>query len=163
MRRAARVDQYQGNLFDGTGTANWRTLKRSTNQNILDICFSAGVLRKCIFPILREIVEQSKKQGCREGGIVIGPQGPTPARYLAGKGWSAAPHRARATWLPLARTNVRLKANNFLERVQYWQSQTVQGARHRQYSAVFLSLDFGNVRSRQPPVADPSLCDSHHI
>jgi hypothetical protein len=73
------------------------------------------VLRKCIFPILREIVEQSKKQGCREVGIdgIIGPQGPTPAHYLAGKGWSAAPHRARATWLPLARTNVRLKANNF--------------------------------------------------
>jgi hypothetical protein len=90
-------------------------------------------------------------------------KGQHPAHYLADKGWTAAPHRARATWLPLARTNVRLKANNFLERVQYWQSQTVQGARHRQYSAVFLSLDLGNVRSRQPPVADPSLCDSHHI
>ena len=40
-------------------------------------------------------------------------KGQHPAHYLADKGWSAAPHRARATWLPLARTNVRLKANNF--------------------------------------------------
>jgi hypothetical protein len=39
------------------------------------------------FPTLRELVEQAKKQGCREGRIdgIVGPRGPAPARYLAGK------------------------------------------------------------------------------
>jgi hypothetical protein len=44
------------------------------------------------FPTLRDVIEEAKKQGCKEktiGGIV-GPRGPAPARYLVGFGPTGA-------------------------------------------------------------------------
>jgi hypothetical protein len=38
------------------------------------------------FPTLRELIEQAKAQGCKEGSIsgIVGPRGPAPGRYLVG-------------------------------------------------------------------------------
>ena len=44
------------------------------------------------FPTLREIVEEAKKQGCKEKTLsgIVGPRGPAPARYLVGAGPNGA-------------------------------------------------------------------------